>query len=102
MRSCALHLIPRCAECNRDPLPIISFRSAQLETVQALVSAGVEISLVPAMAARSDQEGLSIYRSLTAPRPRRQITVFWPRARQMRRAVDAFLNPLVKLVATRK
>ncbi len=38
---------------RRDLKPTINFRSAQLETIQALVSSGVGISLVPAMAARA-------------------------------------------------
>lgn len=87
---------------RRDVRPIISFRSAQLETVQALVRAGIGISLVPAMAACGDRDGLPIYRSLTAPRPQRQITVFWPKQRQMSRAADAFLSLLVNRVATRE
>ena len=40
---------------RRDVKPKISFRSAQLETVQALVVAGLGISLIPAMAARSER-----------------------------------------------
>ena len=38
---------------RRDFKPTINFRSAQLETIQALVRSGVGISLVPAMATHS-------------------------------------------------
>ena len=43
--------------CERRELKAkISFRSAQLETVQALVAAGLGLSLVPAMAAQTERE----------------------------------------------
>src|ERR1700677_3133467 len=41
----------------------ISFRSAQLETIQALVSSGLGISLIPKMATRSRRDDLPEYRS---------------------------------------
>lgn len=88
--------------CGRPDLrPNISFRGAQLETIQALVCSGMGISLIPAMATRSDREDLPEYRSLTAPKPQRQITAFWPRQRQMGRAADAFLRELVEHVRSR-
>lgn len=80
---------------RRDLRPNISFRGAQLETIQALVCSGVGISLIPAMATRSDRADLPEYRPLTAPRPQRQITAFWPRQRQVGRAAEAFLRELV-------
>ena len=75
--------------CERRALkPNMSFRSAQLETIQALVSSGIGISLIPAMAASRHREDLPEYRSLpraaalaedrsalartTPPRPRRK------------------------------
>lgn len=59
--------------CDRRGVkPKISFRSAQLETVQALVAAGLGISLIPAMAARNQREDLPEYRSLPSPRPRQK------------------------------
>jgi len=54
---------------RRDLKPTINFRSAQLETLQALVRSGVGISLVPAMAALSERKDLPEYRSLLAPKP---------------------------------
>ena len=41
---------------HRGVYPKISFRSAQLETVQALVASRLGISLIPAMAVRGQQD----------------------------------------------
>src|SRR5688572_20091951 len=83
--------------CDRSDLhPKISFRSAQLETIQALVASGLGISLVPAMAACSNREDLPEYRSLRSPRPERKIVALWPRQRPPARAATEFL----KLVET--
>ena len=83
--------------CERsDFRPKISFRSAQLETVQALVRANLGIALVPAMAKQSARHAPE-YRSLQAPRPERKIVAVWPRQRSLARAASEFL----KLVTTR-
>lgn len=89
--------------CGRENVrPNISFRSTQLETVQALVCAGMGISLIPAMATRSDREDLPEYRSFTGLRPKRQITAFWPKQRQMGRAADAFLIQVTEQFSARR
>jgi LysR family hydrogen peroxide-inducible transcriptional activator len=80
---------------RRDLKPNISFRSAQLETIQALVCSGLGLSLIPAMAANSEREDLPEYRSLAAPKPERIIAACWPRQRTLNRAGGEFL----KLVA---
>ena len=54
---------------RRDLKPTINFRSAQLETIQALVRSGIGISLIPAMATCGKREDLPDYRSLPAPKP---------------------------------
>lgn len=79
--------------CERGDLhPKISFRSAQLETIQALVRAGVGVSLIPAMAVRdNDPDGLT-YRSFVAPRPGRKIVTLWPRQRPPSRAATEFIE----------
>jgi len=82
---------------RRDLKPTINFRSAQLETIQALVRSGVGISLVPAMAACSARKELPEYRSLSAPRPERKIVAVWPKQRPLGRAANEFL----KLVSAR-
>jgi len=77
---------------RRDLKPTINFRSAQLETIQALVRAGVGISLVPAMAARGERNDLPEYRSLPAPKPERKIVAVWPKQRPLGRAANEFLK----------
>ncbi|HEY1787304.1 MAG TPA: LysR substrate-binding domain-containing protein [Verrucomicrobiae bacterium] len=79
--------------CGRsDFRPNISFRSAQLETIQALVYAGVGLSLVPEMAVRSDRKGVPEYRSLSGPKPERTIVAIWPKQRPPGRAAAEFLK----------
>lgn len=70
----------------------ISFRSAQLETIQALVAAGLGISLIPAMAAQRDRDNPPNYRPVRAPGPQRKIIVLWPKHRPPGRAAAEFLK----------
>jgi LysR family transcriptional regulator, hydrogen peroxide-inducible genes activator len=77
---------------RRDLHPNISFRSAQLETVQSLVRAGLGISLIPAMAAQRDHGEALEYRSLPSPRPERAIVALWPKQRPPARAANEFLK----------
>lgn len=83
---------------RRDLKPRISFRSAQLETIQALVCSGLGLSLIPAMAARREREDLPEYRSLQSPKPERKIIALWPKQRPPGRAATEFL----KMVSRRK
>lgn len=86
--------------CTRDDLrPRISFRSAQLETLQSLVHAGMGISLVPSMAAHRNQEQAPVYRSLSrrvggGSKPQRTIVTAWPKQRIPGRAAAEFLSHL--------
>lgn len=77
---------------RRDVKPKISFRSSQIETIQALVASGLGISLIPSMAAQSQREDMPRYRSLASPRPKRRIVAVWPRQRPPRRAAAEFLK----------
>ena len=77
---------------RRDVRPKISFRSSQLETVQAFVASGLGISLIPAMALRSNGKNLPVYRSLQSPRPERKIITAWPKQRPPGRAATEFLK----------
>lgn len=77
---------------RRDLKPNISFRSAQLETIQSLVHAGLGISLIPAMAAQLERVDLPEYRSLATPKPNRKIVAFWPRQRALNRAAKELLK----------
>lgn len=72
----------------------ISFRSAQLETIQALVHAGMGISLIPAMAVRKGRNDLPEYRSLGSPRPERRIVAVWPKGHPPGRGAAEFLKML--------
>jgi LysR family hydrogen peroxide-inducible transcriptional activator len=79
--------------CGRGDLrPQISFRSAQLETIQALVRAGLGISLIPAMAIPGNQGDLLEYRSLTSPRPQRKVVAIWPKHRVPGKAAKELLK----------
>ena len=93
----------RLADLEKEPFivmkeghlkPTINFRSAQLETIQALVRSGVGISLVPAMAARGERKDLPEYRSLPAPKPERKIVAVWPKQRPLGRAANEFLKQI--------
>jgi LysR family hydrogen peroxide-inducible transcriptional activator len=79
--------------CDRRELqPRISFRSAQLETIQALVTSGLGLSLVPAMALQSGRKEAPEYRSLQSPRPERKIVAVWPKLRPPGRAASELLK----------
>jgi LysR family hydrogen peroxide-inducible transcriptional activator len=75
---------------------MIGFRSAQLETIQSLVAAGMGISLIPAMAAVSEKTKRPAYRSLSGERPERKIVAAWPRRRPLGRGSMEFLKTLTK------
>lgn len=75
---------------RRDFHPQVSCRSAQVETIQALVSAGLGISLVPAMAVGATGVPQPIYRSLDQPRPERAIAFVWLKQRPPGRCAEAF------------
>ena len=77
---------------RRDWHPQISFRSAQLETIQALVSAGLGLSLIPAMAARPGRKDLPAYRSFQPPKPQRKIVAVWPKQRPPPKAANEFMK----------
>ena len=81
--------------CNRSEVrPQISFRSAQLETIQSLIAAGMGISLIPAMAASLDKKSRLAYRSLSSGKPARSIVAAWPKQRPPGRAAAQFLRML--------
>jgi LysR family hydrogen peroxide-inducible transcriptional activator len=80
----------------------ISFRSAQLETIQALVTAGLGLSLIPAMAAKRERGNSPEYRSLQSPRPQRDIVAVWPKQRPPGRAAAEFLKCIPAQAARRQ
>jgi len=82
--------------CNRRHVrPKISFRSAQLETILALVTAGMGMSLIPAMAVSTRKKHLPIFRSLGPRKPQRSIVAAWPKHRPLGRAAEAFHKMLL-------
>lgn len=66
--------------------PQITCRSAQVETIQALVEAGLGVSLVPAMARRAACPGHLVYRSLAGSKPTRAIVLIYRKRRELSRA----------------
>ena len=81
--------------CHRqDFRPTVSCRSAQIETIQALVAAGLGISLVPRMACTSGPVKRPVYRPLEDARLRRTIIALWLRQRPPGRAAREFLKCL--------
>ena len=81
--------------CDRQDFhPQITFRSAQLETIHALVMAGLGISLVPAMARTKGRDAKVVYRSLEKPRPTRSVMALWRKEHHHHKAADAFLKIL--------
>jgi LysR family transcriptional regulator, hydrogen peroxide-inducible genes activator len=91
--------------CARgDHHPKISFRSAQLETLQSLVHAGMGISLVPEMALRPPGENTPVYRAIDGGRgktPSRTVAAAWPKQRPPGRGATEFLKLLAKPGNTR-
>ncbi|MEO8350181.1 MAG: LysR substrate-binding domain-containing protein [Chthoniobacteraceae bacterium] len=81
--------------CHRNDLhPQIAFRSAQLETIQALVASGVGISLIPKLARHPKRAGQPVYLSLANPKPMRTIGVLWRKEHHHSRAAREFLRLL--------
>jgi DNA-binding transcriptional LysR family regulator len=95
IRGCAVELVVQEDTTARLLKPVISSRSAQLETIQALVCSGAGISLIPEMAARTERKDKPEYRSVSAPKPERKIVALWPRQRQPGRAAAEFLKLIV-------
>jgi LysR family hydrogen peroxide-inducible transcriptional activator len=86
--------------CQRNDLhPQVAFRSAQLETIQALVASSVGISLIPQLAIRAKRPGHPVYISLRKPRPTRTIGVLWRKEHHHSRAARELLNLLRKACA---
>jgi len=85
----------------RDLQPRISFRSAQLETVQALVTNGLGLSLVPAMAVKPSTAAGPVYRSFAVPRPERKIVALWPKQRPPGRAAAELLKAVSEAAGTK-
>ncbi len=76
----------------------ISIESSQLETVLALVEAGLGLSLTPRMAVAQSTGRNVVFRSL-APHPvHRSIALVWPRQATRTHAFEAFLQLAQKIL----
>jgi LysR family hydrogen peroxide-inducible transcriptional activator len=71
--------------------PQVFIQSAQLDTVLAMVEAGLGISLVPATARRSFCHRKVIFRSLRPEKLSRHISLAWPKQSASTRALEALL-----------
>lgn len=81
--------------CSRsDFRPRVVCRSAQLETVSALVRTGMGISLMPALGRGGAPDNRLVYRSLAAPKPFRQVVALQNREREPGRAPAEFMRHL--------
>jgi len=74
--------------------PQITCRSAQVETIQGLVQAGLGVSLIPAMARKTPCPRQLEYRSISGKKPTRSITLHWQANRQFSRAATALKSYL--------
>jgi LysR family hydrogen peroxide-inducible transcriptional activator len=72
--------------------PTVVFESGNIETVQALVAAGMGISFVPKMITRSDWSGRApVYLSL-AGKPTRTLVIAYRKGRYLSNAAEAFIR----------
>lgn len=79
---------------RRDFRPNVLCRGTQIETLRALVRAGMGISLLPEMACPDTPAARRTYRRLGPPAPQRTIAAVWLAARPPGRAATAFLDHL--------
>jgi LysR family hydrogen peroxide-inducible transcriptional activator len=79
---------------DRSCAPAVSCRTAQLLTVQELVSLGQGVSLVPEMAAKRDRDRRRVYRPIDVPPVEREIAMIWRPRYRPRRLVEAVLELL--------
>jgi LysR family hydrogen peroxide-inducible transcriptional activator len=81
------------AFCNQESCsPFMVCRSAQLLTVQELVSVGHGVSLLPAMACEFDRHSRRTYRRLSGPAPSRTLGLIWHKQRYQQPPVRWFID----------
>lgn len=84
------------AFCRRRSFqPVAVERTAQLATVQELVSLDHGVSLIPDMVRRRDSSKQRVYRSLDGAKPQRKIAVAWNPYRFESRLIAAVRDELV-------
>jgi LysR family hydrogen peroxide-inducible transcriptional activator len=88
------------AFCDQESCnPFMVCRSAQLLTLQELVSAGHGLSLLPAMACESDRHPRRVYRRLSVAAPTRTLAMIWHKQRYQRPVVRRFIDLMRDKVA---
>jgi LysR family hydrogen peroxide-inducible transcriptional activator len=79
--------------CNQESCkPFMVCRSAQLLTVQELVSVGHGVSLLPAMACEFDRHARRVYRRLSGTAPSRTVGMIWLERRYQQPVVRRFIE----------
>lgn len=81
-----------CARSARDVH--IVFTGSQIQTLQAMVSAGLGMSFIPDMGVQGDTGRGRVYMKLTDGLPRRAITAVWHLHRYRTNAMRAFMDLL--------
>ncbi|GAX88942.1 LysR family transcriptional regulator [Effusibacillus lacus] len=90
-----------CREAGFEPQ--IAFESSNIETVQSLVAAGMGITLVPEMVARSGWTSIRpIYMQLAEPVPTRTLVVAYREGRYLSKAALSFVEMLKEIMVTKK
>ncbi|WP_374711778.1 LysR family transcriptional regulator [Symbiobacterium terraclitae] len=72
--------------------PRIAFESAQIETLQAMVAAGLGVTLVPQMATDRSLNPSPAFVPLAGPPLTRTLALVWRRDRPLPRSAEAFLQ----------
>jgi LysR family hydrogen peroxide-inducible transcriptional activator len=87
--------------CEQNQLkPKVRSRSAQMETILALVEVGQGVSLIPDMARRRSRDAGVVFRSLANPRPKRAVVALWHSRRPLHRAAAEFLDSCARHALT--
>ncbi|TJY44287.1 LysR family transcriptional regulator [Cohnella pontilimi] len=77
-------------------VPNVVFESGNIDTVQALVAAGMGIAFVPRMIARSDWHGRSPMFLSLAGRPTRTLVIAYRKGRYLSNAAEAFIETFMR------
>jgi LysR family hydrogen peroxide-inducible transcriptional activator len=77
--------------------PQVFIQSAQLDTVLAMVEAGLGISLIPRISRNSFRHRKVIFRSLRPEKLARRVSLAWPKQSASTRALEAFIELAGKL-----
>lgn len=87
-----------CAQAGFEPSVV--FESGNIETVQALVAAGMGVALIPNMIAEAKKgRYVPVYKTLTDPVPTRTLVVAHRRGRYLSKAAEAFIGTLLEVTS---